>query len=793
MLPFISLVAASTSLKRGSIGLIIPQTNDGAALEGIKWKQVACASLIAVQHVREGKGSIVPGLAELTANINLTATMYDSGYRVSPGIRAYRKSAEDGGLALVGAARSAVSLPLAQLAAIDHIPQCSYWSSSPTLSDSMQYPYFSRTYPSDAITTIALTRLIANFGWKNIGVIHVNDDYANAYARGMRDNAADSGMTVRASASFTANGPATYDAACASLKAAGVSVIVAVVFDPDFPGVLQACRNLGLWGEGYVWISSDGATAAASFEAAKALGHTPEEAAALFSGMLNFYSSPEASEGYARFQQDWASHADADCAAAMPFFDVATQQAFWTTDAWNVAAYAYDCVVAMAAAMSQAVDPSDGTEVTSHFRNIAFSGASGAVAFDANGDREANSIEYVLHNWVADGAALRSHFAGTISLSRDFATAPEDVTCRDALCPRYAITWAGGLHDVPIDQTTVESASLRERRIVFIAFGVLLGVLAVALTAVAVTVVVRRILLFRRMQREHDSALETRVRNAIESARLFNYPAVYLRATDFIKLGSLSCHEELRERGLLVVRDTIRAIITDEHIIFFSHQWTSFKEPDHSNKQYEVMVAAVHAMCALKGWDLDNVLVWCDFVSIPQKCRGAQQLAIQSLSAYAANASAFIIAAPTVPHEETGETCCLLSYQGRMWCRAEQLSHMLGNSASNIFVSTKVDGAPEEVCQKVTASWAWTDKNLHVFDGRCSVAKDRFALVRQAASKWPAWWGLSRIYPPRAPRSTPEGLRLPSTPRKTDPAPHTSPRGRNSGEQSHAADADLAG
>ena len=133
---------------------------------------------------------------------------------------------EDGAQALVGAARSAVSMPLAMLSKIDAMPQCSYWSSSPTLSDTALYPYFGRTYPSDAITTQGLPQLIASFGWTNIGVIHVNDDYANAYARGMRDNSPSAGGTVAASASFTGGDASTYEPACASLKASGVNIIV---------------------------------------------------------------------------------------------------------------------------------------------------------------------------------------------------------------------------------------------------------------------------------------------------------------------------------------------------------------------------------------------------------------------------------------------------------------------------------------------------------------------------------------------------------------------------------------
>ena len=53
----------------------------------------------------------------------------------------YRQMTQAGAHAMVGAARSAVSMPLAQLGALDVMPQCSYWSSSPTLSDTQLYPY----------------------------------------------------------------------------------------------------------------------------------------------------------------------------------------------------------------------------------------------------------------------------------------------------------------------------------------------------------------------------------------------------------------------------------------------------------------------------------------------------------------------------------------------------------------------------------------------------------------------------------------------------------------------------
>ena len=56
--------------------------------------------------------------------------------------------------------------------------------------------------------------------------------------------------------------------------------------------------------------------------------------------------------------------------------------------------------------------------------------------------------------------------------------------------------------------------------------------------------------------------------------RSFSYPAVFVRGTDFVKLGKLTMHEELRDAGLLVTRDTLDKMDRD-HILFFSHQYTT--------------------------------------------------------------------------------------------------------------------------------------------------------------------------------------------------------------------------
>ena len=65
--------------------------------------------------------------------------------------------------------------------------------------------------------------------------------------------------------------------------------------------------------------------------------------------MLNC-SSPEASASFA-FEAGGPPAGTGEC--ANQFFDADAVEGLWTTEAWNVAAFAYDCVVAFAAAMGR--------------------------------------------------------------------------------------------------------------------------------------------------------------------------------------------------------------------------------------------------------------------------------------------------------------------------------------------------------------------------------------------------------------------------------------------------------
>ena len=140
---FASLLDNSHADRVGRVGLMMPITDgrEGNAPVSQSFLSITCAAKLAVRHVNEGIDTVVPGLRAQMNLTNLEVTLYNTGLSESPAIVSYRKLLADGRRALVGAARSAVSTPLAQLGKIDRIPQCSYWSSAPALSNKLLYPY----------------------------------------------------------------------------------------------------------------------------------------------------------------------------------------------------------------------------------------------------------------------------------------------------------------------------------------------------------------------------------------------------------------------------------------------------------------------------------------------------------------------------------------------------------------------------------------------------------------------------------------------------------------------------
>ena len=80
-------------------------------------------------------------------------------------------------IAVIGAIYSSVSIPVASVFRLFNMPQISFGSTSPLLSNRDLYPYFYRTVPPDNYQAQAMIDLIVSFGWDYVSTIYSNNLY----------------------------------------------------------------------------------------------------------------------------------------------------------------------------------------------------------------------------------------------------------------------------------------------------------------------------------------------------------------------------------------------------------------------------------------------------------------------------------------------------------------------------------------------------------------------------------------------------------------------------------------
>uniref|UniRef100_A0A182FL93 G-protein coupled receptors family 3 profile domain-containing protein n=1 Tax=Anopheles albimanus TaxID=7167 RepID=A0A182FL93_ANOAL len=79
---------------------------------------------------------------------------------------------------VVGAASSVTSIQVANLLRLFKIPQVSFFSTSPELSNKQRFEYFSRTIPSDHYQVKAIVDIVQKLGWSYISIIYEESNYA---------------------------------------------------------------------------------------------------------------------------------------------------------------------------------------------------------------------------------------------------------------------------------------------------------------------------------------------------------------------------------------------------------------------------------------------------------------------------------------------------------------------------------------------------------------------------------------------------------------------------------------
>ena len=249
-------------------------------------RSLMCALLLAFQHVETRNGSIVPELANLRMDLNLSYKLLGTEANAAVAVNAAmdflvesRALADDVPRAMLGPAWSALAKPMALMAGAEEVPMVSYWAASPKLST---LPYFTRTFPSDSTAGRLLVHLLYNGSvfkdWNHVAVVYQDDEWGQGYVAQMKlefkrliaskpdaereppllsaDTDTDSSAlekvskyrTLRTfsfaveSGSIEADKRRSVNLALDAVKDTGASVIVVVALGPSFVNILEASQ-----------------------------------------------------------------------------------------------------------------------------------------------------------------------------------------------------------------------------------------------------------------------------------------------------------------------------------------------------------------------------------------------------------------------------------------------------------------------------------------------------------------------------------------------------------------------
>jgi len=648
-------------------------------------------------------------------------------------------------------------------------PQVTVWTSGASLSNVDELPSLVRNYPSTLQYASTFVQWLHFNGWTQAGMLVDASDFGTAYSEAMVSAATALGINV-VIASFADQGEQEQQldslrAAVGQLAARDMRIVLAPVSSASLPGIAQFGREFGLFSDAHHWVFYN------SFPISTIEKMEPAELRAAFDGAAYIQAlGGKIGHGpFEAFRSHWTSGAFSpeDVNALLPSIGH-IEDSYFGDNFNDITAFAYDAVATLGlGACTRPMDVLGHPEFgRAWWSSLApFEGVSGSpeVIFDDNGDRHISGLAFALRRITvapAAGAGAPSppaHPIAALLTSGSWET-----------IPGQAFVFTDGTTTPPADRAPPTVAGSRGKgdsspsgsgggagealaTSPGLSSDVVMALLyaAVALVgfAIAVAVVLRvrraRLRWFEALAAEHEVQQREEER-IVEAARFMAHlraPMCLVRLDDFTAHGKLLLHEVVRDRGQLHVLDTyeeVLAFTADTEVIFVSHQWLGSSEPDPHDVHYTAMKGACHRIANDLGKNPQEVYVWVDYLSIPQRCEGLKLLSIQSLALYAATASTFLVVAPESVHADTGAVCNLDTYKARGWCRLENWAAILRiNELARVYVVSSGDGAElHNLESDPEYESLWWSTAVRVFDGQFTVEEDKALLVNTILGLW---------------------------------------------------------
>ncbi|KAK3741103.1 hypothetical protein QZH41_013926, partial [Actinostola sp. cb2023] len=159
---------------------------------------------------------------------------------------------------VIGAASSTISIQVANLLRLFKLPQVSYASTSPDLSNKHKYDYFVRTVPSDTHQARAMVDVISALNWSSVFTVRSYGNYAERGMESFLTLAKDRNICVVSSARVTESPePAQFDRIVKEfLQETNTRGVVLFCNDNDVKQLLEATARAKAAGK-FSWIASD--------------------------------------------------------------------------------------------------------------------------------------------------------------------------------------------------------------------------------------------------------------------------------------------------------------------------------------------------------------------------------------------------------------------------------------------------------------------------------------------------------------------------------------------------------
>ncbi|XP_069085751.1 metabotropic glutamate receptor 8 isoform X2 [Pleurodeles waltl] len=160
---------------------------------------------------------------------------------------------------VIGAASSSVSIMVANILRLFKIPQISYASTAPELSDNSRYDFFSRVVPPDSYQAQAMVDIVTALGWNYVSTLASEGNYGESGVEAFTQISRETGGVCIAQSLKIPREPRAgeFDKIISRLlETPSARAVIIFANEDDIRRVLEAAKKTNHTGH-FLWIGSD--------------------------------------------------------------------------------------------------------------------------------------------------------------------------------------------------------------------------------------------------------------------------------------------------------------------------------------------------------------------------------------------------------------------------------------------------------------------------------------------------------------------------------------------------------